>query len=133
MRGLSLCFFLSITIWVTPGNQLAKRQLRGFSVLLQDFQGPQRVHPFSCSPMVQMLCIGAVTSHRLGSALEAFHSEMNLRLSPIKTHTESSRPHGVRGYASMTFLRGMASALPREGMAAFFTTRTEVNTSSRPR
>jgi Amino acid permease len=52
---------LSITIWVTPGNQLAKRLLRGFSVLLQDFQGPQRVHPFSCSPIFQMLCIGAVS------------------------------------------------------------------------
>ena len=58
----SLCFFLSITIWVTPGNQLAKRQLRGFSVLLQDFQGPQRVSPFSCSPIPQMLRIGAVLS-----------------------------------------------------------------------
>jgi hypothetical protein len=84
--GLSLCFFLSITIWVTPGNRLAKGQLRGFSlqelgqqllsnqqpglakflapvtpplaqstaVLLQDFQGPQRVHPFSFSPSVQI-------------------------------------------------------------------------------
>ena len=46
-RGLRVCLDLPITIWVTPGNGLAKLELRGFSVLQQHFQGLQMVFDFS--------------------------------------------------------------------------------------
>ncbi|MGD1081324.1 MAG: ATP-binding protein, partial [Candidatus Sulfotelmatobacter sp.] len=42
--------------------QLAKRLLRGFSVLQQDFQGPQGVCRLSISPSAQMPCIGQVNA-----------------------------------------------------------------------
>jgi len=40
-RVLSLCSFVLITVWVTPESQLAELALLGFSVLSQDFRGPQ--------------------------------------------------------------------------------------------
>jgi hypothetical protein len=50
------------------------------SVLLQDFQGPQRVHPFSCSSMLQMLCIGAVA--RMWKATKP-RVRRSLKLKPV--------------------------------------------------
>src|SRR6516225_5831410 len=38
---LSVSFFLLITVWVTPENQLAELALHGSTVLTQDFRGPQ--------------------------------------------------------------------------------------------
>jgi hypothetical protein len=40
---LQVCFELSITIWVTPGNGLTKLLLCGLSVLQQHFRGLQMV------------------------------------------------------------------------------------------
>jgi hypothetical protein len=54
---LSLCFFLLITVWVTPENQLAKLALRGSSVLPQDFRGPQMGFAFRWAGVAQFLCI----------------------------------------------------------------------------
>src|SRR5450755_4563025 len=54
---LSLCFFLLITVWVTPENQLAKLALRGSSVLPQDFRGPQVGFHFRWGGNAQFLCI----------------------------------------------------------------------------
>src|SRR5450755_2808595 len=54
---LSLCFFLLITVWVTPENQLAKLALRGSSVLPQDFRGPQMGFHFRWGGNAQFLCI----------------------------------------------------------------------------
>src|SRR5205809_7352010 len=40
-RVLSISFFLFITVWVTPENQLAELALRGSSVLTQDLRVPK--------------------------------------------------------------------------------------------
>src|SRR6266849_4753601 len=62
--AFSLCCLVLITIWVTPGNRFAKRQLRNLPVLLQDFQGPQMGSSFSRVESVQIACIGPRTANR---------------------------------------------------------------------
>src|SRR6266478_1096583 len=59
-RLSSLCSLLRLTIWVTPRSRLAKLELRGLSVLQQDFRGPQVVLSFSPSYSTQRPCIGQV-------------------------------------------------------------------------
>src|SRR5882724_11866453 len=60
-RLSSLCSLLRLTIWVTPRSRLAKLELRGLSVLQQDFRGPQVVLSFSPSYSTQRPCIGQVS------------------------------------------------------------------------
>src|SRR5438034_886099 len=42
-RVFGVCFFLLLTIWVTPGNRTRELRTRGPTVLTQDSQGPQMV------------------------------------------------------------------------------------------
>src|SRR5207245_6232028 len=63
-RLSSLCSLLRLTIWVTPRSRLAKLELRGLSVLQQDFRGPQVVLSFSPSYSTQRPCIGQVEPNR---------------------------------------------------------------------
>src|SRR6266478_350222 len=65
-RLSSLCSLLRLTIWVTPRSRLAKLELRGLSVLQQDFRGPQVVLSFSPSYSTQRPCIGQVAQSQLG-------------------------------------------------------------------
>src|SRR5258708_552372 len=58
MLGFSLCCFLSFTVWVTPENGIAKRQLRYSSVLTQDSRSLQTVSLLSSPVAPQILCIG---------------------------------------------------------------------------
>src|SRR5258708_38417181 len=58
MLGFSLCCFLSFTVWVTPENGIAKRQLRHSSVLTQDSRSLQTVSLLSSPAVLQILCIG---------------------------------------------------------------------------
>src|SRR6266446_2651315 len=62
-RLSSLCSLLRLTIWVTPRSRLAKLELRGLSVLQQDFRGPQVVLSFSPSYSTQRPCIGQVSAN----------------------------------------------------------------------
>src|SRR5438445_6186874 len=68
-RLSSLCSLLRLTIWVTPRSRLAKLELRGLSVLQQDFRGPQVVLSFSPSYSTQRPCIGQVL-HRVRCSQE---------------------------------------------------------------
>jgi hypothetical protein len=61
--GLSVSFFLSITVWVTPENQLAELALRGSSVLTQDFRGSQMGSVRRPADPPQTACISGL--HRL--------------------------------------------------------------------
>src|SRR6266849_709610 len=65
-RLSSLCSLLRLTIWVTPRSRLAKLELRGLSVLQQDFRGPQVVLSFSPSYSTQRPCIGQVVTPGCG-------------------------------------------------------------------
>src|SRR5258708_22188050 len=62
MLGFSLCCFLSFTVWVTPENGIAKRQLRYSSVLTQDSRSLQTVSLLSSPVAPQILCIGPLSS-----------------------------------------------------------------------
>src|SRR5260370_37910727 len=81
-RLSSLCSLLRLTIWVTPRSRLAKLELRGLSVLQQDFRGPQVVLSFSPSYSTQRPCIGQV-KHRV---------LLCLRDAEIRTGAAGNRP-----------------------------------------
>src|SRR5713226_8230024 len=70
-RLSSLCSLLRLTIWVTPRSRLAKLELRGLSVLQQDFRGPQVVLSFSPSYSTQRPCIGQVKGLRFRAQVRA--------------------------------------------------------------
>src|SRR6516164_10881068 len=64
---LSVSFFLLITIWVTPENQLAELALRGSSVLTQDFRGPQMGSVRRSVDSPQPTCINQLPHNPVGS------------------------------------------------------------------
>jgi hypothetical protein len=76
-----------------PGNRLAKRSLRGLSVLQQDFQGPQRVRFLSTSSDPQMLCIGQVEN-------SSHHRQTNWKA------RSSATPPGPRKPCTLRFKEG---------------------------
>src|SRR5437868_10293944 len=56
-RVFGVCFFLLLTIWVTPGNRTREVRTRGPTVLTQDSQGPQMVGLLIRSSEHQISCI----------------------------------------------------------------------------
>src|SRR5690348_15197310 len=59
---LWISFFLLITVWVTPENQLAEFLLRGSSVLTQDFRGPQMGCLRRSGDSAQRACINRLST-----------------------------------------------------------------------